>query len=94
MSKVLYDSEEDLNMFVDNFKKNISNIVKFNEIDKWTWCGHIGENYGIQYSSPIEDSLRTEINKLTKNQNPEWVENISNTIGCDKSIRVFNKSNG
>jgi hypothetical protein len=96
MSKFLYETEEELEYFIDNFKKNISKIVSDNEIDKWTWFGCGGESYGIQYSCPVEESLQIEINKLTKNQNPEWVESISNTIGsairaCAFSISQMNK---
>jgi hypothetical protein len=96
MSKFLYEKEEELEYFIDNFKKNISKIVSDNEIDKWTWFGCGGESYGIQYSCPVEESLQIEINKLTKNQNPEWVESISNKIGsairaCAFSISQMNK---
>lgn len=93
MSKILYENEEELTLLVQNFKKNISKVVSDNEIDKWTWSGCNGvENYGIQYSCPVEESLKNEILKLTKNQNPEWVENISQTIGCAIRATAFSIS--
>jgi len=93
MSKILYENEEELTLLVHNFKKNISKLVSDNEIDKWTWCGCSGvEEYGIQYSCPVEESLKNEILKLTKNQNPEWVENISDTIGSAIRASAFSIS--
>ena len=86
---ILYENEEELTLLVQNFKSNISKIVSDNEIDKWTWFGCGGESYGIQYSCPVEESLKVEILKLTKNQNPEWVENISNTIGIAIRATAF-----
>ena len=80
-SKILYENEEELSQLVEIFKQNIPRLVSDNDIDKWTWSGCGGESYGIQYSCPVEESLKIEILKLTKNQNPEWVENISQTIG-------------
>ena len=88
-NKILYENEEELTLLVQNFKSNISKIVSDNEIDKWTWFGCYGESYGIQYSCPVEESLKVEILKLTKNQNPEWVENISDTIGCAIRATAF-----
>ena len=81
MNNIYYDNESDLEAHVETFKQNISTVVSDNDIDKWTWSGY-GEGYGIQYSCPVEESLKIEILKLTKNQNPEWVDNISQTIGC------------
>ena len=82
MNYIYYDNESDLEAHVETFKQNISKVVSDNDIDKWTWSGCGGESYGIQYSCPVEEILNIEIIKLTKNQNPEWVENISQTIGC------------
>jgi len=82
MSYIYYDNQLELESYVETFKQNISKVVSDNNIDKWTWYGCGGESYGIQHSCPVEESLKFEILKLTKNQNPEWVENISQTIGC------------
>ena len=81
MNYIYYDNESDLEAHVETFKQNISKVVSDNDIDKWTWSGCGDESYGVQYSCPVEESLKIEILKLTKNQNPEWVENISQTIG-------------
>ncbi len=88
-NKILYENDEELTQLVEIFKQNISKLVSDNEIDKWTWSGCGGESYGIQYSCPVEESLKGEILKLTKNQNPEWVENISQTIGCAVRATAF-----
>ncbi len=88
-NKILYENDEELTQLVEIFKQNISKLVSDNEIDKWTWSGCGGESYGIQYSCPVEESLKGEILKLTKNQNPEWVENISQTIGCAIRATAF-----
>jgi len=87
--KILYENEEELTQLVETFKQNISKLVSDNKIDKWTWSGCGGEYYGIQYSCPVEESLKIEILKLTKNQNPEWVENISQTIGSAIRATAF-----
>ena len=88
MNNIYYDNESDLEAHVETFKQNISTVVSDNDIDKWTWSGY-GEGYGIQYSCPVEESLKIEILKLTKNQNPEWVDNISQTIGCAIRAAAF-----
>jgi hypothetical protein len=88
MNNIYYDNEQDLEAHVETFKQNISKVVSDNDIDKWTWSGY-GEGYGIQYSCPVEEILKFEILKLTKNQNPEWVENISQTIGCAIRATAF-----
>lgn len=82
MNYIYYDNETDLEAHVETFKQNISKVISDNNIDKWTWSGCGGDSYGIQYSCRVEEILNIEIIKLTKNQNPEWVENISHTIGC------------
>ena len=89
MNYIYYDNEADLEAHVETFKQNISKVVSDNDIDKWTWSGCGGESYGIQYSCPVEEILNIEILKLTKNQNPEWVENISQTIGCAIRATAF-----
>jgi hypothetical protein len=89
MNNIYYDNEQDLEERVEAFKQNISKIVSDNDIDKWTWSGCGGESYGIQYSCPVEEILKIEILKLTKNQNPEWAENISQTIGCAIRATAF-----
>ena len=90
---ILYESEDELTLLVQNFKSNISKLVSDNEIDKWTWFRYdMVEEYGIQYSCKVEESLKVEIQKLTKNQNPEWVENISDTIGCAIRATAFSIS--
>ena len=91
-SKILYENDKELSLLVQTFKQNISKLVSDNEIDKWTWSACGGESYGIQYSCPVEESLKNEILKLTKNQNPEWVENISDTIGCAIRATAFSIS--
>ena len=91
-NKILYENEEELSLLVETFKQNISKIVSDNDIDKWTWYGCGAEGYGIQYSCPVEESLKNEILKLTKNQNLEWVENISQTIGCAIRATAFSIS--
>ena len=89
IDKILYENEEEITQLVETFKQNISKLVSDNKIDKWTWSGCGGESYGIQYSCPVEESLKNEILKLTKNQNPEWVENISQTIGSAIRATAF-----
>ena len=89
IDKILYENEEELTQLVETFKQNISKLVSDNKIDKWTWSGFGGESYGIKYSCPVEESLKNEILKLTKNQNPEWVENISQTIGSAIRATAF-----
>jgi hypothetical protein len=91
-NKILYENEEELSLLVETFKQNISKLVSDNEIDKWTWFARGAEGYGIQYSCPVEESLKNEILKLTKNQNLEWVENISETIGCAIRATAFSTS--
>ena len=92
MNYIYYDNESDLEAHVETFKQNISKVVSDNDIDKWTWFGCGGESYGIQYSCQVEEILNIEIIKLTKNQNPEWVENISQTIGCAIRATAFSIS--
>ena len=91
-NKILYENEDELTLLVQNFKGNISKIVSDNKIDKWTWYGCGSEGYGIQYSCPVEESIKSEILKLTKNQNQEWVDNISETIGCAVRAAAFSIS--
>ena len=91
-NKILYENEEELSLLVETFKQNISKLVSDNEIDKWTWFARGAEGYGIQYSCSVEESLKIEILKLTKNQNLEWVENISDTIGCAIRATAFSIS--
>ena len=88
-NKILYENEEELSLLVQNFKSNISKLVSDNEIDEWVWFARGAEGYGIPYSCPVEESLKVEILKLTKNQNLEWVENISETIGCAIRATAF-----
>ena len=93
MNNIYYDNQTDLEAHVETFKQNISKVISDNDIDKWTWYGsRMVEEYGIQYSCPVEESLKFEILKLTKNQNPEWVENISQTIGCAIRATAFSIS--
>lgn len=89
MDYIYFDNEADLKANVETFKQNIPKVVSDNNIDKWTWSGCGDESYGVQYSCPVEESLKIEILKLTKNQNAEWVENISQTIGCAIRATAF-----
>ena len=82
MIYIYFDNEADLEQRVEDFKQNISKVLSDEEIDKWTWVGPNGIDYGIQYSCPVEESVKSEILKMTKNQNQHWVDNVSNTIGC------------
>lgn len=83
MNYIYFDNEADLEQRVEEFKQSISKVISDEEIDKWTWSGCDGdESYGIQYSCPVEESLNIEILKMTKNQNKQWVDNVSNTIAC------------
>jgi hypothetical protein len=98
-NKILYESKQEFDCLCQEFKDGLSNLIKSNNIDDWTYIDwQSPNNFGLQYSCPCEEVLGEALSKLTKNQNKKWVENMSDILGCAirgiaKSISLMNSFN-
>jgi L-rhamnose mutarotase len=83
MCKILYESKEEYKKICDDFKNELPRLIKENNIDDWTYSDYSNEeNFGLRFSAPLEYVLENALNKLSKNSNKEWVNNMVNILSC------------
>jgi hypothetical protein len=92
-NKVFYNSKAEYDELCNNFKQELPELIKKNRVDDWIYheYGNLrNEHFGLRHSCPDWDVLQTALLKLTKNQNKEWVDNITDILSC--AIRGLAKS--
>jgi hypothetical protein len=90
MSKGVYDSIEEYEILYNEFKNELPSLLRNNNIDDWTYLDYPNIKYGLRYSASFNDALYDALQKLTKNQNNIWVNNMIDIIEC--TIRGLAKS--
>jgi len=95
-NKFLYENNEEYKRLCDDFKNELPILIEDNNIDDWTYMDYTGrDNFGLSFSSSLEDVLEKALTKLIKNQNKIWVDNITDILSCAvrglaKSIKYMN----
>lgn len=73
LNKVLYDSLEEYENLVHEFKSSLPNIIREDELDDWTYTDYNYEQkFGLQFSKSCS-GIYGALSKLTKNKNEQWV---------------------
>jgi predicted RNA-binding Zn-ribbon protein involved in translation (DUF1610 family) len=88
--RILYDSIEEYNKLCNDFKNELPELIRNNNIDDWTYMDYPYLKYGLHYSACLNNTLHDALKKLTKNQNNNWVNNIIDILEC--AIRGLAKS--
>lgn len=82
-NKVFYNSKAEYDELCNNFKQELPKLIKKNRVDDWIYHDYSNkENFGLQYSCPVWEELQAALSKLTKNQNENWVDNITDILTC------------
>lgn len=95
-TNILYDSQKEYNLLCDEFKSELPILIRIHNIDVWTYTYKGSEKFGLSFSNFCEEVIQKLLTKLTKNQNEEWVINMSYilssaTRGLAKSISQIHK---
>jgi len=83
-NKILYGSLYEYNTYRNTFIDELPDLIKYNNIDDWQhsgWTSAPKTALGLKYSNDCESVLHNALLKLTKNQNKQWVDNMSYLLG-------------